>query len=192
MDYKETLLLPQTEFQMRGNLVQNEPSRYASWIAKDVYGKMKANRQGAQSFTLHDGPPYANGHTHIGHALNKILKDIIVKYHYFNGKSVRFTPGWDCHGLPIEQQVEKKLGGKQKKELLSTAEVRQLCRDHAKEFIDIQREEFKKLGVVADWDNPYLTMDSKFEANIYRTLCSVAKKGLLIERSKPVYWSWAE
>jgi isoleucyl-tRNA synthetase len=192
MDYKETLLLPQTEFPMRGNLVQNEPARYAAWIANDVYGKMKANRKGAESFTLHDGPPYANGHTHIGHALNKILKDIIVKYHYFNGKSVRFTPGWDCHGLPIEQQVEKKLGGKQKKELLSTAEVRQMCRDHASEFVGIQREEFKKLGVIADWDNPYLTMDSKFEANIYRTLCSVAKKGLLIERSKPVYWSWAE
>lgn len=192
MDYKETLLLPQTEFPMRGNLVANEPVRYSAWVAKDVYGRMKTNRQGAQSFTLHDGPPYANGHTHIGHALNKILKDIIVKYHYFNGKSVRFTPGWDCHGLPIEQQVEKKLGGKQKKELLTTAEVRQMCRDHAREFVDIQRSEFKKLGVIADWDNPYLTMDSKFEANIYRTLCAVAKKGLLIERSKPVYWSWAE
>ena len=192
MDYKDTLLLPQTQFPMRGNLINNEPLRYASWITADVYGRMKTNRKGAQSFTLHDGPPYANGHTHIGHALNKILKDIIVKYHYFNGKSVRFTPGWDCHGLPIEQQVEKKLGGKQKKELLSTAEVRKLCREHAREFVDIQRSEFKKLGIVADWDNPYLTMDYKFEANIYRTLCSVAKKGLLIERSKPVYWSWAE
>ncbi len=192
MDYKDTLLLPQTQFPMRGNLINNEPIRYASWISADVYGRMKTNRAGAQSFTLHDGPPYANGHTHIGHALNKILKDIIVKYHYFNGKSVRFTPGWDCHGLPIEQQVEKKLGGKQKKELLSKAEVRKLCRTHASEFVDIQREEFKKLGVIADWDHPYLTMDYKFEANIYRTLCSVAKKGLLIERSKPVFWSWAE
>ncbi|HEX5709738.1 MAG TPA: isoleucine--tRNA ligase [Sulfuricurvum sp.] len=192
MDYKDTLLLPQTQFPMRGNLINNEPLRYASWITEDVYGRMKTNRKGAQSFTLHDGPPYANGNTHIGHALNKILKDIIVKYHYFNGKSVRFTPGWDCHGLPIEQQVEKKLGGKQKKELLSTAEIRKLCRAHAAEFVDIQRSEFKKLGVIADWDNPYLTMDYKFEANIYRTLCAVAKKGLLIERSKPVFWSWAE
>ncbi len=192
MDYKETLLLPKTEFPMRGNLVQNEPKRYTSWDAAKVYDKMKKNREGAKSFTLHDGPPYANGHTHIGHALNKILKDIIVKHHYFNGKSVRFTPGWDCHGLPIEQQVEKKLGGKQKKEQLSTAEVRQLCREHAAEFVDIQRDEFKKLGVIADWEHPYLTMDYRFEANIYRTLCDVAKKGLLIERSKPVYWSWAE
>ncbi|HUH41732.1 MAG TPA: isoleucine--tRNA ligase [Sulfurimonas sp.] len=192
MDYKDTLLLPTTKFEMRGNLINNEPKKYASWDEKKIYQKMKANRKGAQSFTLHDGPPYANGHTHIGHALNKILKDIIIKHNYFNGKSVRFTPGWDCHGLPIEQQVEKKLGGKQKKELLEKSEVRKLCRAHAAEFVDIQREEFKKLGVIADWENPYVTMDFKFEANIYRTLCNVAKKGLLIERSKPVFWSWAE
>lgn len=192
MDYKDTLLLPATDFSMRGNLVTNEPIRYASWDSKKIYQKMKQKRKGAQSFTLHDGPPYANGHTHIGHALNKILKDIIVKHNYFNGKSVRLTPGWDCHGLPIEQQVEKKLGGKQKKELLQTAEIRALCRAHAAEFIEIQRDEFKKLGVVADWENPYVTMDYKFEANIYRTLCNVAKKGLLVERSKPVFWSWAE
>ncbi|MHC3995509.1 isoleucine--tRNA ligase [Thiomicrolovo sp. ZZH C-3] len=192
MDYKATLLLPTTDFAMRGNLVQNEPKRYAEWFETGVYETMKQKREGAPSFTLHDGPPYANGHTHIGHALNKILKDIIVKQHYFNGSSVRFTPGWDCHGLPIEQQVEKKLGGKQKKEALSTAEVRKLCREHAQNFVGIQRDEFKQLGIIADWDNPYLTMDYKFEANIYRTLCDVAKKGLLVERSKPVYWSWAE
>ncbi len=118
MDYKDTLLLPTTKFEMRGNLINNEPKRYASWDEKKVYEKMKNNRKNADSFTLHDGPPYANGHTHIGHALNKILKDIIIKHNYFNGKSVRFTPGWDCHGLPIEQQVEKKLGGKQKKSFL--------------------------------------------------------------------------
>ncbi|MDK9694161.1 MAG: isoleucine--tRNA ligase [Sulfurimonas sp.] len=192
MEYKDTLLLPTTKFEMRGNLINNEPKRYASWDDKKVYEKMKKNRKDAPSFTLHDGPPYANGHTHIGHALNKILKDIIIKHNYFSGKSVRFTPGWDCHGLPIEQQVEKKLGGKQKKELLETAKIRELCRVHATEFIDIQRDEFKKLGVIADWENPYVTMDFKFEANIYRTLCNVAKKGLLIERSKPVFWSWAE
>ncbi|MBU0720143.1 isoleucine--tRNA ligase [bacterium] len=192
MDYKDTLLLPTTNFAMRGNLTQNEPIRYSSWYTNKIYEKMKANRKDAPSFTLHDGPPYANGHTHIGHALNKVLKDIIVKHNYFEGKSVRFTPGWDCHGLPIEQQVEKKLGGKQKKELLETAKIRELCRAHAAKFVDIQRDEFKKLGILADWENPYVTMDYKFEANIYRTLCSVAKKGLLIERSKPVFWSWAE
>jgi len=192
MDYKDTLLLPKTNFAMRGNLINNEPKRYAAWDKAKVYDKMKNNRKDAESFTLHDGPPYANGHIHIGHALNKVLKDIIVKHNYFNGKSVRFTPGWDCHGLPIEQQVEKKLGGKKKKELLETAKVRELCRAHAAKFVDIQKEEFKTLGILADWENPYVTMDFKFEANIYRTLCSVAKKGLLIERSKPVFWSWAE
>ena len=192
MDYKETLLLPTTSFAMRGNLINNEPKRYKLWDEKKVYEKMKQNRKDAPSFTLHDGPPYANGHIHIGHALNKVLKDIIIKYNYFNGKSVRFTPGWDCHGLPIEQQVEKKLGGKQKKEQLEVAQVRQLCREHAAKFVDIQRSEFKQLGIIADWEKPYVTMDFKFEANIYRTLCSVAKKGLLVERSKPVFWSWAE
>jgi isoleucyl-tRNA synthetase len=192
MDYKETLLLPTTNFAMRGNLINNEPKRYASWDKNKIYDKMKANRKDAPSFTLHDGPPYANGNIHIGHALNKVLKDIIIKHNYFDGKSVRFTPGWDCHGLPIEQQVEKKLGGKKKKELLEVSKVRELCRAHAAKFVDIQKEEFKQLGILADWENPYVTMDYKFEANIYRTLCSVAKKGLLIERSKPVYWSWAE
>ena len=121
IDYKETLLLPKTTFAMRGNLPKNEPKRYHSWFEKDVYAKMKKKRENAELFTLHDGPPYANGHIHIGHALNKILKDIIIKHNYFNGKAVRFTPGWDCHGLPIEQQVEKKLGGKAKKEALSKA-----------------------------------------------------------------------
>ena len=192
MDYKDTLLLPTTTFAMRGNLINNEPKRYAEWDAKKVYHKMKQKRAGAEHFTLHDGPPYANGHIHIGHALNKVLKDIIIKHNYFNGKSVRFTPGWDCHGLPIEQQVEKKLGGKKKKEQLETAEIRKLCREHAAKFVDIQRSEFKTLGIIADWEKPYVTMDYKFEANIFRTLCSVAKKGLLIERSKPVFWSWAE
>lgn len=192
MDYKDTLLLPSTTFSMRGNLPNNEPKRYKKWYDQDIYSKMKKNRKGKETFTLHDGPPYANGHLHIGHALNKILKDIIVKQNYFYGKDVRFTPGWDCHGLPIEQQVEKKLGGKQKKELLQTSEIRKLCREHAQKFVDIQREEFKQLGVMADWGNPYVTMDFKFEANIYRTLCDVATKGLLVERLKPVFWSWAE
>lgn len=190
MDYKDTLLLPVTQFAMRGNLPQNEPARYAKWDEKKVYEKMKKARQNAPvSFNIHDGPPYANGHLHIGHALNKILKDMIVKTHYFFGNSVRFTPGWDCHGLPIEQQVEMKLG--QKKKDMDTAAIRSECRDWASEFIGIQKAEFKSLGVVGDWEDPYMTMKFKFEANIYRTLCEVAKKGLLIERSKPVFWSWA-
>ena len=190
MDYKDTLLLPKTTFPMRGNLPKNEPLRYKKWFESNVYEKMKSNREGRESFTLHDGPPYANGHIHIGHVLNKVLKDMVVKYHYFQGKSVRFTPGWDCHGLPIEQQVEEKVG-KAKKEQMAISEFRELCRRHAAKFVDIQRDEFKNLGVVADWDKPYLTMDFKFEAEIYRALCDIAKEGLLVERSKPIYWSWA-
>lgn len=190
MDYKDTLLLPNTDFAMRANLPENEPKRFAKWQKEGAYAKMKANRKNASaSFCLHDGPPYANGHIHIGHALNKILKDIIVKTHYFSGESVRYTPGWDCHGLPIEQQVENKLG--QKKKTASKAEIREHCRAWASEFINIQRDEFKALGVIADWDEPYLTMKYAFEADIYKALCAVAKKGLLIERSKPVFWSWA-
>ncbi len=191
MDYKNSLLLPKTDFPMRGNLPQNEPKRYKEWFeTKDVYAKMKKNRKNAPSFTLHDGPPYANGNIHIGHALNKILKDIIVKSHYFFGDDIRFVPGWDCHGLPIEQQVEKKLGS-EKKETLPKATIRRLCRQHAEKFVNIQKEDFKALGIVADWDNPYLTMKYKFEADIFRTLCAIAKEGLLIQRSKPVYWSWS-
>ncbi|MDD3323820.1 MAG: isoleucine--tRNA ligase [Sulfurospirillaceae bacterium] len=193
MDYKDTLLLPQTAFPMRGSLLENEPKRYARWFSSDAnaYEKMKKNRADAsKTFILHDGPPYANGHIHIGHALNKVLKDVIVKTHYFLGENVRYVPGWDCHGLPIEQQVEKNIG-KEKKESLPKSKIRELCREHAKKFIDIQKEEFKSLGVVGDWENPYMTMKFKFEADIYRALCQVAKQNLLIERSKPVFWSWA-
>jgi len=192
MDYKDTLLLPKTSFSMRGNLPQNEPKRYKEWFEeKNVYEKMKQNRKNAKkSFTLHDGPPYANGHIHIGHALNKILKDMIVKKHYFFGEDVRYVPGWDCHGLPIEQQVELKIG-KQKKDTLPKSKIRELCRAHATKFYKIQEHEFKALGVIGDWKNPYLTMKFGFEANIYRALCDIAKKGLLVERSKPIYWSWA-
>ncbi|NQY24110.1 MAG: isoleucine--tRNA ligase [Campylobacteraceae bacterium] len=190
MDYKDSLLLPNTKFPMRGNLPQNEPIKYKLWDESNVYEKMKKNREGSPSFTLHDGPPYANGHIHIGHALNKILKDIINKYHYFDGKSIRYVPGWDCHGLPIEQKVEEKIGSTKKK-ALPKSKLRELCRIHAARFVDIQKEEFKKLGIIADWENPYLTMDFKFEANIFRELCAIAKQGLLIQRSKPIYWSWA-
>ena len=190
MDYKETLLLPKTDFPMRGNLPKNEPLRYKKWFDEGAYEKMKERRAGCEMFTLHDGPPYANGEIHIGHALNKILKDIIVKYHYFQGKAIRYTPGWDCHGLPIEQKVEERIG-KAKKDSMPVSKFRALCREHASKYISIQKEGFKSLGVIGDWDNPYVTMDFKFEANIYRTLCEVAKKGLLVERNKPVYWSWA-
>jgi len=191
MDYKDTLLLPKTKFPMRGNLPNNEPKRYKAWYDANSYEQMKANRKDAtEMFTLHDGPPYANGDIHIGHALNKILKDIILKYNYFQGKAVRMTPGWDCHGLPIEQKVEDKMGTA-KKETLSISKFRQICRSTAQKAVEGQKKGFKSLGIMADWENPYITMDYKFEANIYRTLCEVAKKGLLVERHKPIFWSWA-
>ena len=191
MDYKETLCLPQTQFSMRGNLPNNEPMRYKQWKKNHSYNKMLTLRADAtKSFYLHDGPPYANGHLHIGHALNKILKDIIIKFHYFNGEKIAYTPGWDCHGLPIEQQVEKALG-REKKQTLSTKEIRALCREHAAKFVKIQSDEFESLGVLGDFDNPYKTMDFKFEADIYRTLIKVIQNGLLAQRNKPIYWSWA-
>ena len=190
MDYKETLILPQTTFPMRGNLPQNEPQTYAQWKENNLYERLKNANKGAKSFVLHDGPPYANGHLHIGHALNKILKDIIVKYHYFKGENIRYTPGWDCHGLPIEQQVEQKIG-KDKKDSLEKTKLRELCRKHAQKFIEIQSEEFQALGVLGDFSNPYKTMDFAFEAQIYRLLIALVKEGLLAERSKPIYWSWA-
>ena len=176
---------------MRGALPQNEPARFKAWYEqRKIYEKMKARRKGASvSFNIHDGPPYANGHLHIGHALNKILKDIITKTHYFFGEEIRYVPGWDCHGLPIEQQVEIKLG--ERKKSLSKVQIRELCRQHAKEFIDVQRNEFKDMGILGDWDDPYLTLKFEFEAEIYKALCQIAKKGILIERSKPVFWSWA-
>ena len=191
MDYKDTLFLPTTDFAMRGALPQNEPARFKAWYEqRKIYEKMKAKRKGASvSFNIHDGPPYANGHLHIGHALNKILKDIITKTHYFFGEDIRYMPGWDCHGLPIEQQVEIKLG--EQKKSLSKVQIRELCRQHAKEFIDVQRNEFKDMGILGDWDDPYLTLKFEFEAEIYKALCQIAKKGILIERSKPVFWSWA-
>ena len=191
MDYKDTLFLPTTDFAMRGALPQNEPARFKAWYEqRKIYEKMKAKRKGASvSFNIHDGPPYANGHLHIGHALNKILKDIITKTHYFFGEEIRYVPGWDCHGLPIEQQVEIKLG--EQKKSLSKVQIRELCRQHAKEFIDVQRNEFKDMGILGDWDDPYLTLKFEFEAEIYKALCQIAKKGILIERSKPVFWSWA-
>ena len=190
MDYKDTLLLPKTKFPMRGNLPNSEPKRYKKWYSSNMYDKMKRNREGAEVFTLHDGPPYANGNIHIGHALNKILKDIILKHNYFQGKAVRMTVGWDCHGLPIEQKVEDKMG-RAKKEKLSPTKFREICRATANKAWKAQREQFKTLGIMGDWENPYITMDYKFEANIYRTLCEVAQRGLLIERHKPIFWSWA-
>lgn len=193
MDYKKTMRLPQTDFPMRGNLPENEPKTYQKW-EDQAFRWMQEKREQAKkegkTFTLHDGPPYANGHIHIGHSVNKILKDMIVKFQYFQGNYPYYTPGWDCHGLPIEQQVEKKLG-KAKKDSLPKQEIRELCRNWAEDFIAIQAKEFQSLGVLGDFIHPYKTLNFAFEAEIYDALCQIAKNGLLIQRYKPIYWSWA-
>lgn len=193
MDYKNTMKLPQTDFPMRGNLAENEPKIYQKW-QQEAFNEMRAKRKNAKEkgeiFTLHDGPPYANGHIHIGHSVNKILKDIIIKFQYFQGKYPYYTPGWDCHGLPIEQQVEKKIT-KAKKDSLPKEKVRELCRNWAEDFIAIQSSEFQSLGVLGDFANPYKTLNFEFESEIYASLCQIAQNGLLAQRYKPIYWSWA-
>src|SRR3970282_1557671 len=169
MDYKNTLNLPKTAFPMRANLPQNEPKQLERWERERTYFQvLQANEQQPKSI-LHDGPPYANGNIHIGHALNKILKDIIVKYRSMTGHAAPYVPGWDCHGLPIELQVEKDIG-RAKKLTMSKAEIRRLCKEYAKKYIAIQREEFKRLGVLGDWENPYRTLDHHYEAQEIREL----------------------
>jgi isoleucyl-tRNA synthetase len=174
-DYKSTIHLPETSFAMKANLSQREPLMLKDWQEKKLYQKIRETRKDASKFVLHDGPPYANGNIHIGHALNKILKDIIVKSKTLSGFDAAFVPGWDCHGLPIELNVEKKFGKAGQK--ISEKEFREECRKYAKSQIDIQRESFKRLGVLGDWDNPYATMNFKYEANIVRVLGKIIKNG---------------
>jgi isoleucyl-tRNA synthetase len=186
MDYKSTLNLPQTEFPMRGNLSQREPAFLEQWAREDVYRKLVESRKGHRKFVLHDGPPYANGHIHIGHALNKILKDVVVKYKAMTGHRSEYVPGWDCHGLPIEHQVDKNLGGK--KEAIDKGEKRKMCREYAEKFVAIQRDEFKRLGVLGDWENPYKTMTFGYEAATLRELGKFVESGAVYKGYKPVHW----
>ncbi|APO96906.1 isoleucine--tRNA ligase [Xanthomonas vesicatoria] len=185
-DYKATLHLPATEFPMRGDLPKREPAMLDRWEREGLYAQLRANAAGRPLFVLHDGPPYANGQIHLGHAVNKILKDIIVKSKYLAGFDAPYIPGWDCHGLPIEIAIEKKYGKVGVK--LDAAEFRQKCREYATEQIDLQRRDFKRLGVVGDWDNPYKTLDFHFEANEIRALAKVVDNGHLTRGVKPVHW----
>ena len=187
MDYKETLNLPQTRFPMRGNLPQNEPLQVEKWQREKTYFKVLEANKGKPKYILHDGPPYANGNIHIGHALNKILKDIIVKSKSMMGFYAPYVPGWDCHGLPIELQVEKNIG-RAKKNALSKPEARRLCKEYAEKYVSIQREEFKRLGVLGDWAEPYRTIDYSYEAAEIRELGKFIAAGSLYRRKKPVYW----
>ncbi|QSA97357.1 isoleucine--tRNA ligase [Methylococcus sp. EFPC2] len=186
MDYKATLNLPATDFPMKGNLPQREPEQLDIWREKALYSKIRQATEGRTKFILHDGPPYANGEIHIGHAVNKVLKDIIVKSKTLAGFDAPYVPGWDCHGLPIELMVEKKLGkaGVQ----IEPAEFRRACRAYAEEQVGLQRDEFVRLGVFGDWDNPYLTMNYAFEADIIRALGKICANGHLIKGAKPVHW----
>jgi isoleucyl-tRNA synthetase len=187
MDYKATLNLPKTDFPMRANLPQNEPKQVEKWQREGTYFRILEANQGKTKFILHDGPPYANGNIHLGHALNKILKDIIVKYKAMTGHAAPYVPGWDCHGLPIELQVEKNLG-RAKKLAMSKPEIRRLCKAYAEKYIAIQREEFKRLGVLGDWERPYLTLEPAYEAQEIRELGKFIETGALYRQKKPVYW----
>jgi isoleucyl-tRNA synthetase len=186
MEYKDTLNLPQTGFPMKANLPQREPETLASWEENDLYGAMEAAGKDKPLFVLHDGPPYANGHIHIGHALNKVLKDIVLKVKRMEGFHAPYVPGWDCHGLPIELQVEKNLGSR--KHQISKLEMRRLCREYAAKFVAIQRDEFKRLGIQGDWENPYLTMKYEYEGRTAAELAKFAHNGGLYRGRKPVHW----
>lgn len=185
-EYKDTLNLPETGFPMRGNLANREPEMLERWYKEDLYGEIRKAKKGKKSFVLHDGPPYANGDIHIGHALNKILKDIIIKSKTLSGFDAPYIPGWDCHGLPIELMVEKKVGKPGQK--VTAAEFRAKCRDYAAGQVEGQKESFKRLGIMGEWDKPYRTMDFDTEANIIRALGKIADQGHLLKGFKPVHW----
>ncbi|HEC17797.1 MAG TPA: isoleucine--tRNA ligase [Gammaproteobacteria bacterium] len=185
-DYKDTLNLPQTDFPMRGNLAKREPDMLKHWDSSGLYQKLREVGAGRETFILHDGPPYANGDIHIGHAVNKVLKDIIIKAKTLSGFDAPYVPGWDCHGLPIELNVEKKVGKAGVK--VDAATFREACRQYAQKQVDGQRADFKRLGVFGDWDNPYLTMNFQYEADIIRTLGKIIDAGHLHKGVKPVHW----
>ena len=185
-DYKKTLNLPQTAFPMKANLAQREPQMLKQWEESNAYAAMVDTCTAKGAYVLHDGPPYANGHIHMGTALNKILKDIIIKSRNMQGFEARYVPGWDCHGLPIEHKVEQEL--KEKKKTLPAHVVRKCCRDYAGKWIDIQRKEFRRLGVLGDWENPYRSMTPAYEAITARELARFVEKGNVVRAKKPIYW----
>ncbi|WDP86214.1 MAG: isoleucine--tRNA ligase [Desulfobacter sp.] len=186
MDYKKTLNLPSTKFAMKANLPQREPAMIKAWEQKKIYEKLREQSKDKPQFILHDGPPYANGHLHMGHAINKILKDIIIRSRQMSGFDAPYVPGWDCHGLPIEHNVDKKLGKKKKE--MTPVQVRQECRAYAAKFVEIQKEEFKRFGVAGEWDDPYLTMNYPYEARIAKECGEFALSGDMFLGKKPIYW----
>jgi isoleucyl-tRNA synthetase len=188
MDYKNTLNLPRTEFPMKADLVAREPERLKKWLAGKVYQHIQAQRAGADKFVLHDGPPFSNGDVHIGNALNKVLKDTVVKYKTLRGFNAPYVPGWDCHGLPIEFKVTQEMR-KAGDTASDAATIRKACEAYARKYIDIQREQFKRLGVLGDWENPYLTLNREYEAEELRLFANIVEQGFVYRGKKPVYWS---
>ena len=188
MEYKDTLNLPRTDFAMKADLVTREPERLKKWEAANLYAKIQAARATSGKFVLHDGPPFANGDVHVGTALNKILKDIIIKYQTLRGKSAPYIPGWDCHGLPIEFKVSQDMR-KAGDTSADAATIRKACEVYARKYIDLQRTQFKRLGVLGDWENPYLTLNKAYEADELRLFADIVAKGFVYRGKKPVYWS---
>ncbi|PIY84569.1 MAG: isoleucine--tRNA ligase, partial [Candidatus Omnitrophica bacterium CG_4_10_14_0_8_um_filter_43_18] len=186
MDYKNTLNLPKTDFAMKANLPKREPSILNQWQQSELYSKIRQARKGSKKYILHDGPPYANGDIHIGHALNKILKDIVIKYKTMRGFDAPYVPGWDCHGLPVEHQLFKELGIT--KYQIDQVKFRKKAHDYAMKYVDIQKEQFKRLGVFGDWDNPYLTLSKDYEADIAISLAALVRRGYVYKGLKPINW----
>src|ERR1700744_628382 len=185
---KQPLNLPQTQFAMKANLPQNEPARLAEWESTGLYEKIRGAREGSPKYILHDGPPYANGAIHLGHALNTCIKDFVVKTKTMAGFDGPYVPGWDCHGLPIEIKVDEQLGGRKLE--MDPVEVRKACREYAAKYIDLQRSQFKRLGVFGRWEKPYETMDFGYESKILETFYGFYEKGFVYKGLKPVYWCW--
>ncbi len=185
-DWKDTLNLPRTGFPMKANLPTAEPKAIERWDATDLYGRIRARRRGAPKFILHDGPPYANGRIHLGTALNKVLKDFIVRSRTMAGFDAPYVPGWDCHGLPIELKVDRELGPKKRQ--MSIGDFRRACRAYADRFVDIMRKDFKRLGVMGGWDDPYLTMSYGYQSAIVRALAKFVEQGMVYKGKKPVHW----
>ncbi len=192
-DYRSTVFLPKTDFPMKAGLPQKEPAILAKWQAEDLYGQVRAARSGREKFILHDGPPYANGDIHIGHTLNKVLKDMVVRTQTLLGKDAPYVPGWDCHGLPIEWKIEEQYRKKKlNKDDVPLVEFRAECRAYAQHWVDVQTEQFQRLGIGGQWDKPYLTMNAEAEGTIVAELMKFAENGQLYRGAKPVMWSPVE
>jgi len=185
--YRDTLNLPKTSFSMKANLVQREPQLRKEWAKKNIYGRIREARKGATQYTLHDGPPYANGDIHMGHVINKVLKDMVVKYRTMAGFDAPYVPGWDCHGLPIESKVMAELGDKVREK--SKLDIRKECKKYASKYVKVQSEQFQELGIFGDFENPYLTFRPEYEAGILEVFAELVDKGLVYKQLKPIHWS---